>query len=222
MKNYIYIISLTMLFYSCATEDSNDAPTVPELVFPVNNQACTDLNLTLDWNPSVDADGDNLTYVVQVSNSASFSQVVMEAVVEESEKMITVTSNAAYYWRVRATDASGASSDFSNIYSFYSETEGIENHVPFAANMLEPSQNEYVSSGVIRLQWQGEDLDENDLLTYDVYIGSSENMLLNEAMNITNDYFDTSLTAGTYYWRIDVKDATGAQSIGQVWRFVVQ
>jgi len=221
MKNIIYIIGLTVLFYSCATEDSNNAPTIPELVFPANNQACTDLNLTLEWEPSADSDGDNVSYLLEVSNTISFSSLVLEEVVEQTSKAISVTGDAIYYWRVLATDNSGASSEFSSVYSFYSETEGIENHVPFAASLLAPSQNDNVASGTIRLQWQGEDLDENDVLAFDVYIGSSENMLVKEATDINNNYFDVSLTTDTYYWRIDVKDSNGGEAIGQVWRFTV-
>jgi hypothetical protein len=86
---------------------------------------------------------------------------------------------------------------------------------------LAPSQNDNVASGTIRLQWQGEDLDENDVLAFDVYIGSSENMLVKEATDINNNYFDVSLTTDTYYWRIDVKDSNGGEAIGQVWRFTV-
>lgn len=221
MKKIIYTIGLTVLFYSCGKEDSNSAPTIPELVSPTNNQACTDLNLILQWEPSVDTEGDKISYLLEVSNTVSFSQLVLEEVVEETTKSITVTGDAVYYWRVLARDNSGVSSEYSSIYSFYSETEGVENHVPFAASLLEPSLNDNVTIGDVRLQWQAEDLDENEVLTFDVYIGTSENMLQNEAMGIANNYFDVSVTAGTYFWRIDVSDVDGAQAIGQVWEFTV-
>lgn len=222
MKKIIYIIGLTVLFYSCAKEDANNAPTIPELVFPANNQACTDLNLTLEWEPSVDSEDDQVSYVLEVSNTVSFSQLLLEEVVEESSKSITVTGDAVYYWRVLSKDNSGATSEYSSVFSFYSETEGIENHVPFATSLVSPSQNEDIASGAIKLEWQGEDLDENDVLTFDVYVGISETMLQNEAMGITNEYYDINVTSGTYYWRVDVQDSNGAEAIGQVWQFTVQ
>lgn len=222
MKNIIYIIALAVLFYSCATEDSNNAPTIPELVFPTNNQACTDLNLTLEWEPSANSDGDNVSYLLEVSNTISFSSLILEEVVEQTSKAITVTGNTIYYWRVLAKDNSGVSSEFSSVYSFYSEIEGIENHVPFAASLLTPSENDNVVSGTIKLQWQDEDLDENDVLGFDVYLGSSENMLVKEATDISNNYFEVSLTTGIYYWRIDVNDSNGGEAIGQVWQFTVK
>jgi hypothetical protein len=65
-------------------------------------------------------------YVLQVSNTAMFTQVMMERKTPNSSIDITGLDPGEYFWKVRAIDAQNASSDLSDPYKFTLVAQGKE------------------------------------------------------------------------------------------------
>lgn len=97
-----------------ARAGGNAAPSVPVLNNPSATTVATTTTPVYSWQPSIDPEGDAITYEVEVRDS---SDVVVGA---RSGITGTVTAfdrelvqYADYTWRARATDSQGASSEFS-------------------------------------------------------------------------------------------------------------
>lgn len=72
----------------------NNPPSTPSLLFPISGWT-TNGAITLDWSNSTDAEGDNVTYQVQIDSSNNYTNA----------SYLTVNLlNGTYYWKVRATD----------------------------------------------------------------------------------------------------------------------
>ena len=127
----------------------------------------------------------------------------------------------AYYWRVKATDSKNASSAYSGTYSFYTEGVAVANHLPFLPELVQPEINSTISGTSATLKWFASDADVADVLTYDVYLGTTNPPTVKVGDNITTPVFAaTSLQATTlYYWKVVVKDNKGGETRGQVWNF---
>jgi hypothetical protein len=122
---------------------------------------------------------------------------------------------------VKATDSKNLSSSYSSVNQFYTEGEGISNHLPFSPILTAPTLNSVVTGTTVTLEWTASDVDTTDTLTYDVYFGTDSASLT----LIASDQTAASLTSPTlsastaYYWNVVVKDGQGGQTIGQVWNF---
>lgn len=78
-------------------------------------------NVTMEWDPSVDPDGDTVQYYAQLSANSTFSPVSSNSNWISGTTWTTSVSNyddATYYWRVMAKDEWGAQSVWSATYSF--------------------------------------------------------------------------------------------------------
>ncbi|MDH4099376.1 MAG: FG-GAP-like repeat-containing protein [Nitrospirota bacterium] len=106
-------------FYINAT---NRAPSAPANPSPTSGSSVTGSSF-LSWSASSDPDlYDEVTYTVEVSTESSFSSLV------DSRKGVSSTSvsvgqidnliSGSYYWRVKAVDNHGASSNYSPTASF--------------------------------------------------------------------------------------------------------
>lgn len=230
MKKIIYILILSSLVFSCGGEKSekptpppteNNAPTIPVLVYPTNNLLCIDNVLNFDWNASTDKDNDAITYQVQVATNSQFTQLAHTVTGSETLQMLSLEKGVAYYWRVKATDSKNLSSAYSSSNQFYTEGVGVSNHIPFSPELISPVFNEIVQTTTTTLKWAGNDVDTEDILTYDVYFGTNQAYLLITSADQSETSFATPiLTSSTnYYWKVVVKDGKGGQTIGQTWKF---
>ena len=231
MKKLLYIITISTVLWSCGGSGGgdtppppppvNNAPAVPTLVYPTNNLLCIDNVLDFDWNASTDPDGDSVTYQVQVATDSGFAQLVHSVTESSTLRTLSLEKGIAYYWRVRATDSKGLSSSYSSGNQFYTEGEGISNHLPFSPILVAPELSSVVSTSTATLQWTADDVDTSDILTFDVYLGTDQASLVVESSDQTATNFETAtLTASTtYYWKVVVKDGQGGQTVGQIWNF---
>lgn len=199
----------------------NKAPTIPSgLLLPANGSKCIDNNVTFTWNGSTDPEGDNITYEIVVAKDSQFNTIVQKETTASLSKTYTLEKGIAHYWKVKAIDAKGNSSDYTNSWGFYTEGAGtLYNYVPFAATLVKPTLNANTATSV-DFEWNASDLD-NDPLTYDFYLSTSNTFTTATMQNHGSKQLTrTGLTANTtYYWRIDVKDTKGGKSTGQIWSF---
>lgn len=226
----LYIVSL-VVFYSCSSGDGgsddpsptpieNSSPTTPSLNYPTNNLVCISNAINFQWNTSTDAQNDIITYQLQIATDNSFTQNLNSSNATTLSKQLTLDKGKLYYWRVKATDSKNASSNYSPTYSFYTEGEGIVNHLPFAPVIVAPIVNSIQTSGTINLSWTAVDADVTDVLTYDVYFGTMNPPTIKVASAITSKSFSVTTTSATnYFWKVVVKDGKGGETVGQIWNF---
>lgn len=225
MKNIIYLSIVGLLFLSCSSggEDSapeNTAPTTPTLVTPTDNKLCVDNSVGLQWNASTDVEKDAITYQVQVAKDNQFVQVAKNLEGTATSQTIVLDKNTAYYWRVKATDSKGLSSDYSVTSKFYTSGEAVINHLPFAPNLLSPDMNAVLTTATATLKWYASDVDATDVLTYDVYLGTANPPTEKVGADLTSMTLDVPVTVSKeYFWKVVVKDNKGGETIGQVWKF---
>ncbi len=226
----LFIVSL-VVFSSCSSGGGgsddpspnpvqNTSPTTPSLNYPGNNIVCINNTVNFQWNAAVDAQNDAITYQLQIATDNVFTQNLNTTTVTTLNKEITLAKGKSYYWRIKAIDAKNASSNYSATYNFYTEGDGVINHVPFAPTLVMPTLNSVQSSGTINLSWTASDADTNDVLTYDVYFGTANSPTNKVASAITAKTFSVSTNAATnYYWKVVVNDGKGGTTVGQVWNF---
>ncbi|WP_139956993.1 fibronectin type III domain-containing protein [Flavicella sediminum] len=223
----IAISVLSMAVVSCGGGDGpadNSKPTVPELTLPTNNYLCAVSEVVFEWEPSVDSDGDPVKYVLEIATDNQFSNKVANYM---SLTTTTVTASleraTTYFWRMKAKDDTDGESEFSSVFQFYTEGYAEENHLPYAAELISPALESTITGNSATLQWNANDPDADDVLTYDVYLGTQNpptTKVLSDGTSKT--YTTASMSAGTYYWKVVVKDNHEAASIGQVWDFIVE
>ncbi len=228
MKYIFKLLISCLILFSCSSggpsDDGpivtpNNAPSKPSLVSPSNNLLCVENVLTFNWNASVDPDGDTITYKIEIATDNSFNNVLHYGNTTSTSYQATLLKGTAYYWRVIATDDNNASSDYSSVFQLYTENEGLTNYLPFSPELISPNNGETVSGEVITLQWEANDVDQDDLV-YDIYIDTVDPPITLVSEDQTETSFDFNLSASTiYFWRIVVKDENGGETVGQVWNF---
>lgn len=218
---------MSFLLFSCGSDDAptqetkNTAPSVPALLSPANATLCISNVVNLEWGTSTDAENNSVIYQLQIATDNQFTQIVKTAEGAAIGQTVTLNKGTAYYWRVKATDNKNASSNYSATYSFYTEATAVANHLPFLPQLLQPEINSFVNSATVNLKWSATDVDTNDILTYDVYLGTANPPLTKVGNNLTTTSLaQNSLQAATnYYWRVVVKDNKGGETVGQIWQF---
>lgn len=227
MKKYIYIACLSLFMISCgsgsdseSTPETNLAPSIPVLVLPANANLCVSNLVHFKWEKSTDKNNDAITYSIQIASDNQFTQIVKTTEIITTDFSVTLDKGKSYYWRVKATDTKNLSSDYSPVYSFYTEGVVAGNHLPFAPELVAPALNSVLNSGAITLSWNAADVDTNDILVYDVYLGTTNPPTQKVTANQLSKTFDVSTNSSTnYYWKVVVKDNKGGEVIGQIWSF---
>lgn len=231
-KRYLYLLSIVGLAFSCSSgggddtngpdpEPVNTAPTVPQQLYPLGNTLCIDNNVVFEWNASTDAEGNLISYNIEVSENSSFTPISHSTSVSTSTStMINLDKGKSYYWRVKAKDNKNAESEYSSSSNFLTEGEGVSNHLPFAPVLVAPALNAEIDGTTTTLSWTASDVD-NDTLTFDVYFDTNNNPITKVSENQSATTFDASglTVATTYYFKVVVKDDKDGVTIGQIWSF---
>lgn len=201
-------------------EVQNTAPSAPSLASPDPAKLCISNIVVFGWNVSVDSESNPIVYQLQIATDNLFTQNVITKEISTPTHTETLVKGKAYYWRVKATDSKGAASAYSTIYSFYTEGTAVTNHAPFLPQLVAPVANAIITGTTTTLKWSGSDVDADDILSYDVYLGTTSSPSTKVFDNKTTTSYDATLQATTiYYWKVVVKDAKGGETQGQVWSF---
>lgn len=201
-------------------EAQNTAPSVPGLVSPTLAQLCISNTVVFGWNVSVDAESNPIVYQLQMAPDNLFTQNVITKEISTPTHTETLEKGKAYYWRVKATDSKGAASSYSTIFSFYTEGTAVTNHAPFLPQLVAPLANAVIAGTTTTLKWTGSDVDVNNVLSYNVFLGTTAEPTIKVVDNKTTTTHDATLLPATiYYWKVVVKDGKGGETQGQVWSF---
>jgi len=132
-------------FFVNATEE---APTVPVLTYPIDDETAASLTPTLQWAESTDPDGDAITYDLEVYDEGgalvtSTAGVVGNGTTAEWTVDVALAEDAWYDWTVRAVDDTQAESAWAAQEGFFvSESNGA----PSDSLFLDPLDGQSVAS----------------------------------------------------------------------------
>ena len=188
-----------------------DPPETPALQSPENEAIGIAVDPTLQWDSSERAE----SYTVQVSKNEDMSDPVVEQtnITETSYSVSELEHNTQYFWRVRASNAGGAS-DWSSIWHFTTIVAK-----PTAVTLSSPANN---ATGVSRnptLRWNASD--EADHYTVQLSDDEDFSNLIVDEENVP----DTSYTVSdleyskTYYWRVMGHNEAGDSPWSEEWNF---
>jgi hypothetical protein len=216
------IIALAVLWTSC-TDDSptapgNGAPRTPYSPSPADGAVYGRPTLDLSWKCS-DPDGDILVYAVQVREHDVY--VVFSATTEntEMETGLTLLRETLYTWRVSATD--GLEVTHGPWWSF--TTPEWSNLPPYPPADPIPADGAEGISLTTTLFWVAGDPDQDDVLTFDVYLGTDADPPLAAAGRTQTSWAPPALEYSTgYYWRVVSKDSRGDSTSSAVWTFTTR
>lgn len=159
-------------------------PAVPSLISPINSALNQPTSLTLTW---ADGGGGAVEfYHLQVANDAGFTSIVFEDAaipgVTTSQLVPGLATTTTYYWRVRASNLSGAQvSSFSSSFSF-TTLDGVTLDSPTngATGLTLPISFEWTGAGgpywiqivVQGNPWTSAVYDNNGVVVSPVAVGS--------------------------------------------------
>ena len=221
IKNILFLFLFSLLAMQCSKKEENQAPSVVSLIFPSENLLCIDNTVDFNWSDAIDPEANEIEYKITVAKDRGLTDIVESRTVVASQITFNLEKATAYYWQVDALDIDNNLGSSSETYAFYTQGTVIENYAPFSPKVITPENNTVVDAGTVFLRWIAEDIDTADVLTYELYFGENDNLVLLDS-NLTSQNYEVTAEAGkTYSWQVNVKDQNGAKSIGQIWTFTV-
>ena len=213
----------------------NNPPSAPGPTQPTQGAVVSTLNPVLTIGNSSDSDGDDLTYMFQISSVANFSTVAAQAsnIAEGGGTTTswtvptTLSDETLYYWRARAYDGA----DYSGWSVLRSFTVQLPNNAPSAPIPSTPSHGEHIASlAPILTVLNSADLDEDDLTYhFQVSTNSAFTQIVAQASGVaeggtsTQWQVSTTLNNNTnYWWRARAYDGEDYSDYSQVRVFYVE
>lgn len=217
----LFLICFCLINVTCNKKTNNNPPSELNLVFPSENLLCTNNIITFDWSEAVNFENDEVEYTITIAKDKSLDNIIENRTLKESEITLTLEYGTPYYWKVDALNTNNNTGISSKTFAFYTQGESIQNYAPFAAELITPENNETITLETVFLSWTAEDINTTDILTYELFFGENDNLvLIND--NLISKNFQINVSKGKRYsWKVDVKDSNGGKSIGEIWSFTV-
>ncbi len=178
------------------------APAIPAGL----TQAVNTDSATLDWADSIDNKSGVKEYVVEYSMNVDFTDPVSQTVTT-SELDIGSLADGNYYWRVKAVDNAGNTSDWSSSGSFIIDIPDI------IAPGTPGNTLDSVDGSSITLEWTESTDNKSGIKEY--IVEYSTNALFSDAVSHTvvgGELNETDIADGTYFWRVKAVDNAGNES----------
>ncbi|MBW2246855.1 MAG: hypothetical protein JRF62_06580, partial [Deltaproteobacteria bacterium] len=188
---------------------ANDAPSPPTLKNPGQGAWVATITPTLELNASQDLDNDQISYEFEVYADEAMDQQVATGVSGSPEWVVSVelSDNTWYYWRARAQDEHGAVSEWMEMASLFTDSNGIDD--PPTIVIQEPSEDLITEFDNIQIGWEDSDpeTDADIALYYDTDAFGEDGTLIVAGLTENPDGEDgdsylwdiTSVAEGTYY-----------------------
>ncbi len=214
---------MTVMSFTVDASITNLPPTTPAVYSPPDAATITFLPLSLSWYNSTDPDGNNLTYQINLFDSAGVTLIDSASGISQgggatsSYSPQAGLSNAFWYsWQVRAYDGIDYSS-WMNLARFYLDTLFGVNQPPQAPQLVSPNDFDTMVSLQVSLISQQAFDPESDPLTYEfaVYSDEGQTNLIDsisglEPAGMGNDIvwpISPILSSGSrYYWACRASD----------------
>jgi hypothetical protein len=218
------VTTIALLFiWGCGGDDpvepdpsSNNPPETPSEPFPEHQAIDQALNVNLAWTCTDPDEGDTLHYSVYFS-TATTPELAQGNYDDETYDPGTLDYNTVYYWRIVAYDNHGDSIS-GPAWSF--TTGEFINSPPNAPSNPNPADDAMDVSFEVNLSWQCSDPDAGDVLSYNVYFGTTDPPQLVSQAQSDLSYDPGTLDYSTeYYWQIVAYDNQGDSTVSDLWNF---
>lgn len=226
MRRIVFTLIVLTVISACGKKkDIVAEPSAAILNAPLNNEACvtgvvlsgTESKIKLIWTAAANSE----SYEVTITNLLTKSEQTQSATTTSAE--ITLKRNTPYSWFVTSKSSKIATTAKSAVWKFYNPGLGASSFPPYPAEIVSPTMGQSVipNAGKISFQWKGSDAD-NDLVNYDVYLGtSSNNVTLIKSQHTSTSLADISVNANTtYYWKVISRDGKGNTSDSGLYEFI--
>jgi PKD repeat protein len=129
----------------------------------------------------------------------------------------TYENTGVYYAKLVVKDTQGLSDTASKMIVI---VNNLSNRPPNKPVYISPGNYSTGIKDSVNLKWLCTD-PENDLLSYDIFIGYNANILYLKTSNATlNEYDVRAMEKKTnYFWQIAAHDPNGNYVLGDVWKF---
>jgi len=204
---------------SWAFKLANTIPSIPVHLSP-SNWTRVNSSGSLDWADVSDPEG--VMYELKLCDS-SWLVVATRSGLASSDCALSsfgALADGTYFWRVRAIDGGGISSDWSVSWAFR-----LDNTVPAVPVLVSPG-NGGSTSGSPTLDWS--DVTDASGARYQVQLDDNPDFsspLLDQPFLSASEYTmaaGETLPAGTYYWKVRAVDGAGnASAWTSTWSFTV-
>jgi len=198
----------------------NKPPYEPSSPSPNDNQETIGINTVLTWMGGDPDTEDTVTYTVYFSNTL---ESLEKNPVNVGEYTTYVPGKLAYltkyYWKVIANDEQ--TSTEGSIWTF--TTQKKPNSPPYKPSNPNPVHKAIDVEVDVICSWVGGDPDLKDIVTYDVYFGTSNPPSLVKKSQMENTYSPGLINFDTkYYWKIVSTDNNKASTPGDIWEFTIE
>jgi subtilisin family serine protease len=198
----------------------NRPPYTPSSPSPTDGALVTRRAFTLSWTGDDPDPGDTVTYDVylDVDNNTP-ETLVCDDVNTTTCAPGALNSGTQHYWKVIATDDSGASTT-GPIWRF--RTAFFQNSPPNSPRDPRPTNGAFGVPVTQTLSWTGGDLDPGDTVTYDVYLDVDNNTpetLVCDDVNTTTCAPGQLAAGAQHYWKVTATDDKGASTTSLTWSF---
>jgi parallel beta-helix repeat protein len=210
---------------SVGEEESNIAPSAPNLLEPVNNKYENDTTPLFRWENSIDPEGDSIRYTLQIDNEASFSAPLVYENIGSIENQHELPAENAlhdgvYYWRVGAKDMVNPDNWAGSF------TLTIDTVAPPGPSLQAPLNGTTTNDSTPTLKWTAITTENSWPVTYGLQVDNDPDFSSPEIYQsglADNTYTSiTELVDGNYFWRVRAMD--GAGNVGEwsiVWSFLI-
>ncbi len=199
----------------------NHAPNVPGDPQPDSGATGYNTAATLRWTGGDPDTGDQVVYDVYFGTASQPPRVV-QGVDSTSHSVSGLAFSTVYRWRVVSRDEFGDSA-VGPLWTFATRAESDTNQPPYQPANPQPANGSSGQDTAATLAWTGGDPDSGDVVSYDVYFGTTSPPALVQSGLSTTYYDPGSLNFLTsYYWRITSRDNHGDSSAGPLWSFATR
>lgn len=169
----------------------------------------------IEWVCSDDDDVLGHTYDFYLGESTDTMQLIANNIDQESYTLENLRQGEEYFMKIGVKDPHGATNE-SDVFSLRVKLPPE----PPDSVLKEQYEDPLPATNVV-LQWNKQTNNQDELLTYDIYLGTSKDTLILIEKDATEtSYKAQGLTGGTnYYWQVIVKDEYGEKAPGPVWEF---
>lgn len=183
----------------------NVAPTIPQAEGAVY-KSCLSIRPTLKWKACSDANGDRVSYEIKFgkeeSSLTSIAKNLETTTFTFSDNLLV---SSKYYWMVTVSD--GNLTTDSEIWSFSTVSEAIENEIPSSPILLKPFGK--ISTTDVLFDW--EDAVDDGAVSYVLYVKNETNEIFTYEVS-ESSYLLKNLERGSWCWWVLVKDESGNES----------
>lgn len=191
-----------------------EPPTAPVPANPASGAWVEVRTPRLEVHPVMDPDGDALSYEFALHTPEGNEPLATRVVAELGwSPSFPLRDNSDYRWRVRALDATGLNSSWSDWQQFFVNENGIDD-APSLSFVL-PDKEQTLTGGSVIIQWTDQDPDSSatiDLLANGQPIATG----LAEDADGDDDRFEWSLAGvqpGTYSISAVIRDASSSVTV---------